>query len=99
MRNLAGAHAPVEGDPGGFPGFRGAPGNVASSCPNDPAVPTEVSSPLKSRLPSADVARDANSDGGDQTVALVLSGTALLVALGSAGYAGRKGHRTAHPGH
>jgi hypothetical protein len=45
------------------------------------------------------VVREIQTGGGDQTLALVISGTALLVALGGAGYAGRTGHRVGQPSH
>ena len=40
-----------------------------------------------------------STGGGDQILTLVLSGAALLVALGSAGYASRVGQRVAKPSH
>jgi len=45
------------------------------------------------------IVRVIETGGGDQTLALVISGAALLVALGGAGYAGRRVHRFGQPSH
>jgi hypothetical protein len=42
---------------------------------------------------------EAETGGDGQTLALVVSGAALLVALGGAGYAGRIGQRVGQPSH
>jgi len=55
-----------------------------------PAIESQASTP--SGVPEVD------TGGGDQTLALVISGAALLVALGAAGYSGRAGHRIGQPG-
>ena len=69
---------------------------AALAMPTDPAG---VAVHPVTKTPTTPTAPEAPARDEDQTLALVLSGTALLVALGTAGYAGRKGHRTAQPSH
>jgi hypothetical protein len=70
-----------------------APPAAAVAMPIDPlAVPTPESRPVVERAPAAVV-----RDGGDVTLAVLLSGAALVVAVGGAGYAGRVGHRVSRP--
>jgi hypothetical protein len=56
-----------------------------------PAVESQPSTPT--------VVREVQTGGGDQTLALVISGAALLVALGGAGFAARAGHGIGQPSH
>lgn len=69
------------------------------------AVPSTASAMPASEQPRAGSVGTAleleqvRPGGGDQILTLVLSGAALLVALGSAGYVGRVGRRAAEPSH
>jgi hypothetical protein len=45
------------------------------------------------------VSSDVTGGDADQTLALVVSGAALLVAIGGAGYAGLSGRRVGQPNH
>jgi hypothetical protein len=60
---------------------------VAQAKPLDPRL--EPVSPPESVEPAAPIVREIES-GGEGTVALVLSGTALLVAAAGAGYTRRR---------
>jgi hypothetical protein len=68
----------------------------ATAMPIDPkgagSAPT-----VESQGTAAPVVHQFETGGGDQTLALVISGAALLVALGAAGYSGRMGHRIGQP--
>jgi hypothetical protein len=54
------------------------------------AMPAADPAGAKSSSTAPIVVREVQTGGGGQTLALVVSGTALLVALGGAGYAGRR---------
>lgn len=72
---------------------------AAVAMPVDPVAAGPDGAVVESRRPSSTVVREVEPGGGDQTLALVISGAALLVALGGAGYASRTGHRIGQPSH
>jgi hypothetical protein len=64
------------------------------------AMPAQDPAGVKNSPAAPIVVREGTqTGGGDQTLALVVSGTALLVALGGAGYAGRRVHQLGQPSH
>jgi hypothetical protein len=72
---------------------------TAGAMPLDPeGLHAEYSLETVSAPSSPAVTPTTGAADDDTTLALAISGIAMIVALGSAGYAGRIAHRFGHPG-